>query len=66
MRKIKNITWRLPMPPCDFCVMKKARPVRQGVYDGPTLHGPWANMCHTHMLDHTPKNSTLISKRVPT
>jgi len=63
-RKIKKIDWVGPMPPCDFCSMQGARPVRYGVYDTPTLDGPWANACHSHMIQHSPKNTTLIVKRV--
>lgn len=44
--------------------MQGASPVKRGVYDTPTIHGPWANACYTHMLQHSPKTSTLIRKRV--
>lgn len=63
-RKIKKINWVGEMPQCDFCTSQGARPIRDGVYDMPTILGPWANACHTHMLQYAPKNSTLVAKRV--
>jgi len=62
-RKIRTIPWGNSMPQCDFCVIGGHRPIKDGVYDGPTVGGPWANMCHTHMLQHTPRDSTMITKR---
>lgn len=62
-RIVKEIVWDEPMPPCDFCTMQGARPVRDGIYDHPTTSRVWANSCTTHMRQHAPKHCR-VTKRV--
>lgn len=63
-RKIKKINWEGPLPKCDICTVRGYRPVRDAPYDTPTIDGPWANVCHTHLLQFSPRNCTLVAKRV--
>jgi len=36
------------LPPCDIC---RGATV-PAVYDGRTVHGPWAYMCEAHWAEH--------------
>jgi hypothetical protein len=37
------------IPPCDICPLEVPGSVpAPAVYDGKTIHGPWANMCEKH------------------
>jgi len=62
-RKWKEILFRT-IPPCDFCTMKGYQPVKPGIYDAPTLHGPWANLCTTHMRENVRKDCSIGFKRI--
>lgn len=64
-RRIKPILWTSPMPPCDICTGKGAKPVRDGIYDSPTVNGPWGNLCHTHMREYSPPNCQIVAMRCP-
>lgn len=45
---MRRIPWGEDLPLCDFCQRYHSE-AKPAPYDGPTLFGPFANMCHHHL-----------------
>lgn len=45
---MKDIQWVGELPRCDLCKILSLE--AEAPYDGPTRGGPWANMCHNHLV----------------
>ena len=60
-RHYKQIDWGpASLPPCQAPLIEHGVECdKEGEYDSPTKAGPWADLCHQHVLQFAPPRQSL-------